>query len=444
MKLFSKRLEVFHSPLSLQPTNGGDIAQLVEQRTENPCVVGSIPTITTPPKPQPKSCGFFLPEHPQKPTKNLPSCLVYYIMADYRFTHFEAEQEGEKPFDRLLKIFLELLTYTSGDVAEALDWFKELDQEYKLTNEDYSMEDFLEELKRKGYLQEGESGEAVMTPKTEHAIRSQALETIFGKLKRGGAGEHRTHHVGQGQEASADFRPWQFGDKSEHIAFTEGLKNAQIRMGPDHFSLSEHDLEVVNSDHYTQTATVLMIDISHSMILYGEDRITPAKRVAMALVELVRRRYPKDSLDILVFGNDAWPIQAEELPYLQVGPFHTNTVAGLELALDLLRKRRHANKQIFMITDGKPTCLKEGDEYYKNSFGLDRKITNRCLDLAMQCRKLRIPVTTFMIASDPYLQEFVKEFTEVNQGRAFFSSLQGLGDMIFRDFELNKSKRTRF
>src|SRR5690606_5125183 len=122
----------------------------------------------------------------------------------------------------------------------------------------------------------------------------------------------------------------------------------------------------------TSTATVIMIDISHSMILYGEDRITPAKKVALALSELIRTRYPKDSLEIIVFGNDAWQIQVKDLPYLEVGPFHTNTVAGLELAMDLLRRKKTANKQIFMITDGKPTCLKEGIRYYKNSFGLDR------------------------------------------------------------------------
>jgi uncharacterized protein with von Willebrand factor type A (vWA) domain len=183
-----------------------------------------------------------------------------------------------------------------------------------------------------------------------------------------------------------------------------------------------------------------MIDISHSMILYGEDRITPAKKVAMALSELIKTRYPKDTLDIVVFGNDAWPIEVKDLPYLQVGPYHTNTVAGLELAMDILRRRKNPNKQIFMITDGKPTCLKIGKRYYKNSFGLDRKVVNRCMNLAAQCKKLRIPITTFMIATDPYLQRFVQEFTETNQGKAFFASLDKLGAFIFRDFESGKRK----
>jgi uncharacterized protein with von Willebrand factor type A (vWA) domain len=183
-----------------------------------------------------------------------------------------------------------------------------------------------------------------------------------------------------------------------------------------------------------------MIDISHSMILYGEDRITPAKKVAMALSELITTKYPKDTIDIVVFGNDAWQIAIKDLPFLEVGPYHTNTVAGLELAMELLRRRKTANKQIFMITDGKPTCLKQGNRYYKNSFGLDRKISNRCLTLAAQCKKLKIPVTTFMIASDPFLQQFVQEFTEMNKGKAYFASPDHLGSFVFRDFENGKRK----
>jgi uncharacterized protein with von Willebrand factor type A (vWA) domain len=160
----------------------------------------------------------------------------------------------------------------------------------------------------------------------------------------------------------------------------------------------------------------------------------------MALSELILTKYPKDTLDIIVFGNDAWQIEVKDLPYLKVGPYHTNTVAGLELAMTLLRRRKNPNKQIFMITDGKPTCLKIGRKYYKNSFGLDRRILTRTLNLAAQCRKLKIPITTFMVATDPWLQHFVTEFTETNQGKAFFSSLDRLGQFVFYDFERNKRK----
>ena len=200
-------------------------------------------------------------------------------------------------------------------------------------------------------------------------------------------------------------------------------------------------MEIIEKDHKGQVSTVLMIDISHSMILYGEDRITPAKKVAIALAELITTRYRKDTLDIIVFGNDAWRVELKDLPYLEVGPYHTNTVAGLELAMDILRRRKNPNKQIFMITDGKPTCLKEGARYYKNSFGLDSKIMQKTLNLAAQCRKLKIPVTTFMIASDPYLREFVRDFTRVNNGNAYFSNLKGLGNLVFEDYNRNRRKQ---
>ncbi|MFY8035934.1 MAG: vWA domain-containing protein, partial [Cyclobacteriaceae bacterium] len=263
---------------------------------------------------------------------------------------------------------------------------------------------------------------------------------IFGKLKKSKTGDHKTPHSGRGDETTTDRRDYEFGDAVEQISMTESLRNAQINHGLDDFRMMESDLEVLESEFKTQTSTVLMIDISHSMILYGEDRITPAKKVAMALAELIKKKYPKDTLDILVFGDDAWQIEIKDLPYLQVGPFHTNTVAGLELAMDILRRRKNANKQIFMITDGKPTCIKQGIKYYKNSFGLDHKILNKTLDLATQLRKIKIPVTTFMIATDPYLKAFVREFTKANNGNAYYSSLQGLGDLIFEDFKRNRSK----
>ncbi|MBP6624590.1 MAG: VWA domain-containing protein [Chitinophagaceae bacterium] len=353
------------------------------------------------------------------------------------------QKNANSPFDTLFNVLKQLLTYTSGDFNEAFSWLTELDKTYKLTTPDYGLGDFMDELKERGYIKENEDveGDFFITAKTEQSIRKQALEQIFGKLKKGKSGNHRTKFIGVGDEQSTDTRPFEFGDAPDQIALLESMRNAQIQHGIGEFKLTESDLEVRDREYKTQTSTVLMIDVSHSMILYGEDRITPAKNVAMALAELIRQKYPKDTLDILVFGNDAWQIDIKDLPYLQVGPYHTNTVAGLELAMDLLRKRKNANKQILMITDGKPTCLKQGANYYKNSFGLDRKIVNRCLTLAQHCRKLKIPITTFMVASDPYLQDFVREFTEANQGKAFYTSLQGLGEYIFEDFEKNRKKR---
>lgn len=366
-------------------------------------------------------------------------------MIGWKFSEFVPGKGQGSIFDQLLKLFQELLVYTSGDVSEALSWLTELDKEYNLTNEEYGMADFIQDLIDKGYIQqEGQDNpNFVPTSKMEIAIRQKALEDVFGQLKKSRRGNHNTRFGGGGDEPTSELRPYEFGDRLDQLAVSESLRNAQINHGIDDFRLTQEDLEVKETHYQAQMSTVLMIDISHSMILYGEDRITPAKKVAMALSELITTRYPKDTLDIIVFGNDAWQIEIKDLPYLQVGPYHTNTIAGLELAMDLLRRRRNPNKQIFMITDGKPTCMKKGKHYYKNSFGLDRKIVNRTLTLAQRCRRLDIPITTFMIARDPYLMRFVDQFTRANNGKAFYSSLQGLGEYIFMDYKNNKGKRHR-
>ncbi|MEY2652208.1 MAG: hypothetical protein RLZZ321_1301 [Bacteroidota bacterium] len=362
----------------------------------------------------------------------------------YVFTPYQAPEQSD--FERLFEIFSELIVHTSGDVDEALEWLEVLDKEYGLTNENYTMEDFIEDLKKKGYLREqilpDGQGQLSVTAKTERILRKNAMEQIFGNIRKNGRGQHKSKKSGQGDEATGEFRDFQFGDALEHISITESLKNAQINHGVGDFRLTEQDLVVQDTHHQAQMSTVLMIDISHSMILYGEDRITPAKKVAMALAELITTTYPKDTLDVIVFGNDAWPISIKDLPYLNVGPYHTNTVAGLELAMDILRRKRNTNKQIFMITDGKPSCLRLPDgQYYKNSNGLDQYIVDKCYNMAAQARKLHIPITTFMIAQDPYLQHFVDEFTKSNKGKAFYTGLKGLGEMIFHDYETNRKKR---
>lgn len=356
------------------------------------------------------------------------------------------------PFERVFEIFKDLLTHTSGNLEETFRWLDILDKEYQIFTDEYSLEQFEEDLKKRGYIKEEfdpvdgagvkGKGKNILTAKLESALRSFALDQIFGKLKKSGLGNHQTNQLGLAGEKDGDLRPYRFGDELSRVNMTESLKNAQINHGLSDFRLTENDLVVDEAKHKAQMSTVLMIDISHSMILYGEDRITPAKKVAMALVELIQRKYPKDSIDIIVFGNDAWPIKIKDLPYLKVGPYHTNTVAGLELAMDILRRKRNTNKQIFMITDGKPSCMiLPSGEYYKNSNGLDDKIVSKCLTKAAQARKLKIPITTFMIAQDPYLREFVSVFTAENKGKAFITGLSGLGQMIFEDYEKNRIRR---
>ena len=356
-------------------------------------------------------------------------------------------------FERIFDIFKDLLTHSSGDIEEAFDWLKMLDKEYNIFTDEYTFEDFEADLKKKGYIkeeiepgEEGNTGEGngkkLLTAKMESALREFALDQIFGKLKKSGIGNHRTSKLGVGDEREGENRSYQYGDDMSLLNMTESLKNAQINHGINDLQLTEDDLIVEESKHKAQMSTVLMIDISHSMILYGEDRITPAKKVAMALVELIHRKYPKDTIDIIVFGDEAWPIQVKDLPYLKVGPYHTNTVAGLELAMDILRRKRNTNKQIFMITDGKPSCVQlPNGEFYKNSNGLDEMIVNLCLNKAAQARKLKIPITTFMIAQDPYLRRFIELFTAQNKGKAFLTGLKGLGEMIFEDYEKNRIKK---
>lgn len=200
-------------------------------------------------------------------------------MRAHHFSKFDPGENKKSSFEKLLDIFVQLLTYTSGDVAESLSWLTELDKEYKLSDDEYGMGDFIEDLKDKGYIdQNNEKGTFEITPKTEQGIRKKSLEEIFGKLKKSKQGNHQTFKPGGGDEINPETRPFQFGDTLEQIDFTESIRNAQINHGVESFRMHEDDLAIRETDFKSQTSTVLMIDISHSMILYGEDRITPPKK----------------------------------------------------------------------------------------------------------------------------------------------------------------------
>lgn len=362
----------------------------------------------------------------------------------FRYVHRPPNADEQPHFDRLFDLFQQLLNYTAGDADEALRWMTQLDRRYGLTTPDYGMANFIEDLRKRGLLEDHpESGKPRITAKTERGLRQRALESLFSNLRKAGPGNHPTPHIGRGDERQPETRPYAFGDDVSHLDVTTSLSNATRRGGVDDLSFHEEDFAVFETEHKTHMATVLMIDLSHSMVLYGEDRITPARTTALALAELIKTRYPKDTLDIVAFGTDAWEVQLKDLPYLQVGPYYTNTRAGLQRARELLRRRRTANKQILLITDGKPSCHYEGGKLYQNAFGLDRKIVNKVLDEAAACRRAGIPITTFMIAQDPYLQEFVRDMTQVNQGRAYYSSLDNLGSFVFEDFVRNRKSRAR-
>lgn len=338
-----------------------------------------------------------------------------------------------------MDLFRHLLLQTNGDVNETLHWLTQLNNRYQFTDQ---LGEFIDKLKEDGIINEND-GVLVLSSKGNQTIRRASFDEIFSSLKRKGIGSHRVPFPGKGIEKQPETRPYVFGDAIDHIEPTRSISNAIRRGGLNDLTLSEDDLEVFETEHLTTCATVLLIDISHSMILYGEDRITPAKNVALALSEFIMQQYDKDSIHVVAFGDDASEIKVGDLPFLAVGPYHTNTKAALVLARQILNRKKHENKQIFMITDGKPSCIWEGLKLYKNPFGLDRKIVNQTLHEAMMCRKQKIEITTFMVADDPYLKGFVTQLTEANKGRAYFSDLKNLGEYIFVDYIKNRRKRMR-
>jgi uncharacterized protein with von Willebrand factor type A (vWA) domain len=346
----------------------------------------------------------------------------------------------------LLSLYNRLLLMTDGDVDEALHAMEELGERFGFFNEKFSLEDFKKHLKEQEAIQEV-GGRNVLTRKGERMIRKDSLDRVFDSLAKDSAGEHRVSKTGAGGEKITDTRPYQFGDAVSDIDFLSSVRNSIRRQrgswDEEGLDLEEEDLEVYETEHLSSCATVLLIDVSHSMILYGEDRITPAKQAALALSELILTRYPKDSLSVVLFGDDAWEVKIRDIPYASVGPYHTNTKAGLLLAQKILARQKHVNKQIFMITDGKPSAIYENGRLYKNAFGLDPKIVNKTLDEAVACRRKRIAITTFMVTQDPHLVRFVERFTQLNKGRAYYADLESLGSFIFVDYNQNRRRRVQ-
>ncbi|HEX7707095.1 MAG TPA: VWA domain-containing protein [Thermoanaerobaculia bacterium] len=340
----------------------------------------------------------------------------------------------------LRRLFNHLLLQSAGDVEEAMRWMREL-QTRGYLDPDLDLDEFFARLLEQNVIAHDGEGNLTLGAGGERQIRRDALDEIFGGLQKSISGHHSVSNAGQGTERLTETRPYQFGDDPMGIDSVRSIRNAMRHSDPaDPITITEEDLEVFETEHNSACATVVMIDISHSMILYGEDRITPAKKVALALTELILTKYPKDAIDVLLFGDDATEVPISEIPYVQVGPFHTNTKAGLELAQRILRRHKHGNKQIFMITDGKPSALHEGGKLYTNSFGLDMKIVNRTLEEADRCRRAGIPITTFMLATDPMLVNFVDQLSKINRGRAFYASTDRLGEYILADYIRNRRK----
>ena len=341
----------------------------------------------------------------------------------------------------LLKLFNQLVLASGGDVEEAMEWMRYLQEQGHLPQE-LDLEAFFASLEDQNLVARDGEGGLQLTTGGERHIRRSAFEEIFSSLNKSGPGYHPVQHSGEGIERLPETRPYKFGDDIHLLDSARSLQNS-MRRNKGEFDLQEEDLEVYETEHLTSCATVVAIDISHSMILYGEDRITPAKTVALALTELITTKYPKDHLSVILFGDRAEQVSLSEIPYVQAGPYHTNTRDALQLARGLLSRQKQPNKQIFLVTDGKPSAITEGGRIYKNPFGLDMRIVNLTLEEADMCRRQKVVITTFMLATDTMLTQFVEKLTQINRGRAYFASPYNLGEFILADYIRNRRRRVR-
>ena len=271
----------------------------------------------------------------------------------------------------------------------------------------------------------------------------KTLRGLLGSLGRSSVGSHDTPFLATGIEADASSKPYEFGDML-NLDVNETLRNAMLRTGDIGvpLDLDYSDLMVRQAEYRSSCATVLMLDCSHSMILYGEDRFTPAKKVALALTHLIRTQFPGDTLRVVLFHDTAEEIPLAALAKAQVGPYHTNTAEGLKLARRLLLAQKKDMRQIVMITDGKPSALTLPDgRIYKNSFGLDATVIAETLREVADCRRSGVMINTFMLARDRALVEFVKRVCEISRGKAYFTSTMTLGQFILMDFLRRKTRK---
>ena len=281
-----------------------------------------------------------------------------------------------------------------------------------------------------------------LTDKALDFLGYKALRNLLGSLGRSSFGSHDTRDLATGVESAGATRPYEFGD-TMNLDPSATILNSIRRQGlVTPIDLDYPDLEVHQCEYQSSCATVLMLDCSHSMILYGEDRFTPAKRVALALSHLIRTQYPGDSLHVVLFHDSAEEIPLARLARVQVGPFYTNTREGLRLSQRILARERKDMRQIIMITDGKPSAVTEADGViYRNSFGLDPYVLELTFQEVTQCRKSNILINTFMLARDRDLVTFVQKITEICRGKAYFTTPHSLGQYILMDYVRKKVQR---
>jgi Ca-activated chloride channel homolog len=293
----------------------------------------------------------------------------------------------------------------------------------------------------------GQVGEAQQQAKFEITDKSldflgyKTLRDLMGSLGKSSFGRHDTRDMATGIETSGSSRTYEFGD-TLNLDITATLSSAIRREGLElPLNIEYSDLQVHQCEYQSSCATVLMLDCSHSMILYGEDRFTPAKKVAMALAQLIRTQYPGDSLSLVLFHDSAEEVPISQLARVKVGPYYTNTREGLRLAQRILERQRKDMKQIIMITDGKPSALTlEDGRIYKNAFGLDPLVVSQTLEEVSKCKRASVMINTFMLASDYGLVQFVQKVTEMCRGKAYFTTPYTLGQYLLMDYMSRKTK----
>src|ERR671933_608903 len=404
---------------------------------------------------------------------------------DYYWTRQRRDPEDSLDALRqaLLQALLEMGELTERDVEEML---AENNGQFRGSQLEELLNQLIERLVEEGYLKlreeparsderrrrqgqpgPGEVGEPLprqvkfeVTEKGLDFLGYKTLRNLLGSLGKSSVGRHDTPHLSTGVEASQSPKPYEFGD-TVNLDVNTTLLSAIKREGLTvPLNLEYGDLHVHQQDYQSSCATVVMLDCSHSMILYGEDRFTPAKKVALALAHLVRTQYPGDTLKVVLFHDDAEELPLARLATTQVGPYHTNTAEGLKLARRLLQAQRKEMKQIVMVTDGKPTaCFLEGStsepfgrrgfeessgrRLYKNSMGGDPFVMAETFKEVQACRKAGIMINTFMLASDYYLVEFVKEMTAMTNGKAYFANPNNLSQFVLMDFLRRRTSRVK-
>jgi Ca-activated chloride channel family protein len=368
----------------------------------------------------------------------------------------EMQGEGEQTLDELKQAIEQALL----DSEQFDEQMRERMLEMAMNNQlDELIEKLIERMQQEDYISVdephdaasrpsvgGQAGEAQqarfeITDKSLDFLGFKSLRNLLGSLGKSSFGRHNTRDLATGIEASGSSKTYEFGD-TLNLDITATLSNAIQREGLTlPLNIEYSDLQVHQCEYQSSCATVLMLDCSHSMILYGEDRFTPAKKVAMALSHLIRTQYPGDSLSLVLFHDSAEEIPLSQLARVKVGPYYTNTREGLRMAQRILQRQRKDMKQIVMITDGKPSALTlEDGRIYKNAFGLDPLVVSQTLEEVSKCKRAGVLINTFMLASDYGLVQFVQKVTEMCRGKAYFTTPYTLGQYLLMDYMSRKTK----